>query len=465
MNTSEFWLESGVRTFSSSSHLPTITNPTPAKDILETAPRLLEDTLTVARLAKEEFGCGSQQAAMYDELAASQYAEIAHIRNVRLLNDRLADCQKGGQSLEDPEIAAKVIGDIDIINRLGGIAYGFVDPEQLSAIIARTTVQASKLLDDTENLTPEIETAAERIRATLPEVDMDLADKHIYRPTTEDIDYWGPLVDKKYQSLIDLIPERETPFLGPEVLDIVQDGLKVMRDDWGLERADEWTVQHGKSSLMVSQDGKIVWVPETLEKDTADCRAKIIHELGGHVLRYLIGELTGDALVTSGMPGRLIEEESLLTVVEQFAKRTAREPGVPQYLTIGMAQNVLGQSNPLPLSGLEEFLVDYDVVSSGKPMTEKKRAGRQRQAFRIAMNMPSVTINGKIYQAPYPSDLKYRIGQPPILDYFGRNIGNPAALDDAMLGKFAISRPEQIEYVRELHKNTSAQRTKIPSAA
>lgn len=460
-NTADFWQESAARTFTNAGFLVDFGKSTPKKDIITEAPELYSQLDTMEELAQAEYGSETEDGEYYKQIAERRRATVAFLERATVLKSLTDNLDLQLQSKRTEKYVASQVATI---NNLGRVAFGAIDEQRLEAIIARTRLGAANHQADSER-NRDIDDASERLLNVLPEVDPNLADKHIYKPSLEVINYWQPFVQKKYGDILELVPEKDEDFNSTEISAIFSAALGVMGNQWGLSRASEWSVEIGGSNINVDGDKKVIWVPESATKSTEEMQGLVVHEAGVHLLRNLIGELTGNPLISSELPGRGDEEEAYASTLEQIIKREPREAGIPYYLGIGMALNTLGLSNPVPHNKLEEFLADYEVMQINKPLSEKQEIVVEKRAYRISRGLLSVVINGNVYQTPFPADMKYAKGQMPATKLLTESVGNPAVLDDAVIGKHALSVPEQLAYVKRHHQGKEHLRSRVPTAA
>ena len=466
MNTSDVWQRSPARTFTNTSYLPALQGETPEKSIEIDAPFLISELNQVNSLATLEYGEGSIENELYKGLTEQRKNIVLFLAGTQHLAGSLIDWKASGIVINEQssDFKSKIKTSMEDIHFFSCNAFGAVDTDRLSAIIARTRIAATQLLETPER-SKEVETSAERMLSVVPEVDPDLATEHCFLPPQSLIDYWKPIVEKKYADLLALIPEGKEKFDCNDTVKIMNEAISVLQNKWGLLNAGMWKVQIGKSTLLVDPDNLTVWVPEKTNKDSITLKKNVVHEIGGHLLRNLQGELTGDPLVASDMPWRAIEEESLMTLLDQIIGGKPREAGIVDYLSIGLTQNVLDQTSPPNLYELETLISDFETIRTKVPLTESLQANAHNRAFRIARNMPSILIDGKLYQAPYGENLKYALGQPAANKFMTDNVGNPEALDNVMLGKFAYSNPRQVKYTEDKHLGLRYLRNRVPRAA
>ena len=165
-----------------------------------------------------------------------------------------------------------------------------------------------------------------------------------FKPEQETIDWLHDIIDSDdslYGSMLEHVPEQET-FTAEEIQKIFQD---IITDEFGLELASRpedagilWQVDiEDAQSINVKAAEKRLVVPNGRELSLGDMRGRVVHEVGIHFLRSIMGEQTDLMPLKLGLSDYYDTEEGLGVVMEQALKGEFREAGDDHYITAGLA--------------------------------------------------------------------------------------------------------------------------------
>jgi hypothetical protein len=195
---------------------------------------------------------------------------------------------------------------------------------------------------NTKNLTD----AANVIRRGLIELvdgrDVRVAER--FKPSKETIDWVHDIADSEdslYGSMLEHVPDQES-FSDVEIKSIFEN---IITQEFGLmlvERGDDngvlWqVVVEDAQSINVKAAEKKIVVPKDKELNLKDMRGRIVHEIGVHFLRSVMGEQTDLAPLRWGLSEYYDTEEGLGAVMEQALVSEYREAGADHYITAGLA--------------------------------------------------------------------------------------------------------------------------------
>jgi len=155
-----------------------------------------------------------------------------------------------------------------------------------------------------------------------------------FSPSAETVSWMHETVQGLYGNMLDKIPEGDT-FTASEVQSIFQD---ILKSEFG-ESADDWKIdiESAKSINVKTAEKRIVIPEDAKDMSVGKLRSLVVHELGVHMLRSIIGGDTDLEPLKSGLNDYYDAEEGLGVVMEQALLGEYKERGVPLYLTAGLA--------------------------------------------------------------------------------------------------------------------------------
>jgi hypothetical protein len=478
--TARLWQESPVLHFSDSSNLPgLIIDERPnGERIIDShnRPGKLQQyevneqligiqgivSVSVAEHGRENVG------KLYMQSMGERYGLIRFLSGAQELSMLTSEIKKADIKIDaqPPEIKQAVIEDIDGLNKMGERLFGKIDPERLEAMIARTRRSATEVLMSNPSTTPVFRAAAaRRLLDSLPHVPDAAAEKHIYKPSSELLEAYKEPVQKKYASFLSLVPETKKTYTGNELSVIFNQAKDIMSQEWGLEGAEDWKIGRGGTNISVTTPNKTIWIPEhQAEISALKVKQLLVHEIGVHLLRNLLGELSGDPFLATQMAGRDKDEEAYAMFIQHVISGKAEESGVMHYVNIGLAQGILTNGVPVNPYDLQQISTDMFAIKPSSTQQGSELNGLKATS-RIVTGMPSIEIDGRLHQVVHPGNLKYALGQANAVRWFKEHRDNPyMALDVAVAGKFAYSRPNQVDYAAQKY-SAIADLHNVPSAA
>ncbi|HEU5121264.1 MAG TPA: hypothetical protein VFT59_00315 [Candidatus Saccharimonadales bacterium] len=419
-------------------------------------------------LSGKELGRDNLQRLIYIKAMGARFASIDSLHRSREISSLIATMAENSIDINDQaqEVKSVIIEDIDQLNALEERSHGTVDPDRLAAMIARVRHKAHKTLAS-DHAAEFRKAAASRLLETLPHVDEARANEHIYDPSRELLETYEPRVRKKNADLLGLVPTEQGVFDRNALKHIFEGGLHVIAHDWQLDNAKNWTVEFGGTNVSVDNETNTIWIPEKYPNiPHLKVEKLLVHELGGHLLRNLLGEKTGDIFFATSLPGRVADEEALLTVLESSLDDTPKyyDTGIAYYLGVGLGLDTLQIGEKMPPEKLQQVLTDLAVMNPTNSRERGESIGMSNTS-RLVRGMPSIVIDGTLHQAINRGDLKYAHGQRHAIEWLTAHRNDPAALDFVLCGKFAYSDPQQEAYARKLYNTHIAGRFAVPSAA
>jgi hypothetical protein len=156
-----------------------------------------------------------------------------------------------------------------------------------------------------------------------------------FKPSDETIEWVKTVVDTLYGGMLSHIPEDQKSF---DILDIQRVFQEIITEEFG-EAAEDWTVDiEPAKSINVKAGQKRIVIPEDRGSvDLRTLRKLVVHELGVHMLRGVMGSETDMRLLGVGLTGYNRNEEGLGKIVEQGLEGKYIEAGINPYITAGLA--------------------------------------------------------------------------------------------------------------------------------
>lgn len=438
------WQKSPARLLTYADHLPTHTSEAPKQDIFETERRRQDAALGIVALSAQEFGRASDERRPYFKAAGNRYAGVRFLAGTRELYLLQQQVEATGISVDrqDPEVKEAIIDDISGLRKFGEQHLGKPDEGRFNAVMARAHRNARIVLDSPDS-GDDMKAAAERVLERFPPGDPQLVDQYVCEVSKELADHWYPALVEKYRSFIELVDPGKA-YDSEAMAQLFDQTLAIMRDEWVLPNATQWKARlWDGNSFNVDQTTKSIRVPRDTTSKADRAVDLLVHEAGVHLLRILNGEKTGDLLLATGMPGYNEDEEALADVLGQIASRKLDRDLLTYDAAIGLAN--FGER--VPLTQLEGYITDLEMLQIGRSFEADELVRLQRRVHRVTRGMPSFQIDGELYQVTYNADLKYTRALPRAVAFLEHHHDDPTqALEWVMGGKFAYSNPQHLEY-------------------
>lgn len=256
-------------------------------------------------------------------------------------------------------------------------------------------------------------------------VNVDLSKSYDkFMPKASTIERMHENVELLYGNLLRHIPDQDK-FSPVEMANIFDE---IIREEFH-GAADGWTVEldEKRKAVTVKSDEKKIFVPANRAEVTkAKMRGLVVHEIGTHMMRSIMGEQSGVAMLQLGMDGYTDTEEGVAKLLEQSANGKYEESGVDHYITIGAAyfDNMnFRQAFEMKwrlnlLSKLKDGVVDESLINKAKDTA-------YGQVMRIYRGTDEL---------PFFKDLAYYNGSMDVWKYVEQNIDdNPWFIDRMLL--------------------------------
>lgn len=340
-HTNKQWQDSPARKLTLGNYLPESAANPAASSIADSEIERQTSVLDLAISSGEELGRASDERLLYLQTAGEKYGQVSLLAVSEELNKMLAALEKANSTLDqqDEAIKAQVKTDMMQLTFLTENLFGTVNEERYAGISSGARMNATRILAD-DNAEPALKESARRVLGFFPDVEASAVEKQ-YAPSKELLNAWRPAIERRYAPLLELVDESKEAYTSEGLRTLFEQGVQKLASESGLD-ASGWKVEIGRNSINVDHEKKIVWVPPEKSYSLERTKALFIHEIGGHLLRSLRGEQTGDALLSGDMPGRSTDEEALFVAFEQILSGTPKESGLTYYVAVALANGTLG---------------------------------------------------------------------------------------------------------------------------
>ena len=175
---------------------------------------------------------------------------------------------------------------------------------------------------------------AAAIRSELQEMVGDYSGESHERfiPSQETVDWMQGITESLYGGMLSHVPEQES-FEHHEIAAVLRE---ILEEEFG-EAARGWTVVIEKAqSIKVQPGDKKIIVPEGKTLDRQTLCSRIVHEIGVHFLRSVMGAQTDLPPFSLGLSKYFDSEEALGAIMEQALASKYKEAGVDHYIAAGL---------------------------------------------------------------------------------------------------------------------------------
>jgi len=333
--------------------------------------------------------------------------------------------------------------------------YGAPDRETYQGLLA----DKLRAIRD-KDLSGEAAELREHLLAQFP--DLNLEDSApVYAPQPETVAWAHEAAKTLFQPLVDHIPKAEPDheFTPVEIQNIF---TEIIRDEFDEEVVDNannrangstvWVVEvnPNKTGLDVSPRERKISIPEKRSSgnpNRADLETLIVHELGAHFMRSVIGEQSNLPLLRTGLNGYYTSEEGLGAVLEQAWKGEYSAPLPWAYLISGMSY--FDGKSPAETFALLKMVRELTIAESGT--SEIDEATETKVADFIYRNCQRIFRGTDAL--PMFKDLAYFNGRTKIWQYMDSICGDTERLTDMFSGKLDPTNDNDLKILRETTPN------------
>lgn len=295
--------------------------------------------------------------------------------------------------------------------------YRSLVKESLNALRSKTYVgKARHIYDELIDMTPRSveELSAER-----------------FRPSPETIEWAGEVVQALYGGFLSHIPDGVDEFSDNEAKDVFQSILdsEFFDQESGVSAAEGWKAVVGRAqSVNVKAGDKNIVIPEGRSVSRSVMRGLVVHEVGVHVLRSIMGEQTQISALKTGLANYYDSEEGLGAVAEQALKGKYRVAGEGHYVTVGLAYFDNKDFR-------ETFEVKWRLSALQKVGEDGQITDEQIAASRSAAYGSTMRIFRGTDSLPFLKDLAYYNGADAVWRYLEDHRGDDTYVALLFLGK------------------------------
>lgn len=324
--------------------------------------------------------------------------------------------------------------------------YGVPEEDDFFAVIAAERQQAVALLEKPD-LEPEHRKLVEDFLRLMPEAPNGSEDRTLYRPDAETVEHYHQVVTETFTPILQEVTLDDEMEYETEAMTRAFSGALAAL---GIEG---WTSQLKPDSSVIStsQEENIIYVGENRSPATGkSLRGLLLHEVGIHVNRRVLGEQTPNALLWNlGLRGYYPSEEGLGMIVEQALHKEPRTAGIAHYRNIGLSLGLDGQ----PRDFRDVFEIEWRqqvvaMMSEGKTPTqadiERARGLAYNRVYRIKRGMPT-----HVKGATYTKDIAYFNGSIQMWRYLADADLDADGFKKILTGKFDPLREDHWSVVNE----------------
>jgi hypothetical protein len=257
-------------------------------------------------------------------------------------------------------------------------------------------------------------------------------------PTPETIEWVHDIVLALYEDFLAVIPD-QPKFTATELRSIFD---KILKETMG-GSTDDWQVNLSEKakSINVTPSIKEIQIPDNDKmRSKAEVEKLVVHELGVHVMRAVMGDNKNISALSTGMSRYSEAEEGIAVVFEQAIKGEYLDRGVPYYLIAGGAYfHQQDFRNSFEMLWRRNALLDLKPDQDLDQATiDKAKDAAYNSVFRIFRGTNDL---------PWFKDLTYYNGNRKIWDYLGDHVGDPEVIFQMFQGKIDPTNHDHLQAV------------------
>lgn len=202
---------------------------------------------------------------------------------------------------------------------------------------------------------------------------------------------------------------------------------------------DEWKVEvlKNKASISVNQDKKIVQIPEDREDTLMKILGLVLHEIGTHIRRRVVGESSEVKLLGLGLDRYLPGEEGIATTKQQIHEDDLADfSGIDAHLAASLARGLDGV--PRDFRGVFEITSKYYYLLNLLDKVSDPMGKANDKAWKYCLRV----FRGTFCDEPgvcFTKDIAYREGNAGIWAYLEQN--GKDAFKEFSIGKYDPANP------------------------
>ncbi|MGD0284679.1 MAG: tyrosine/phenylalanine carboxypeptidase domain-containing protein [Candidatus Saccharimonadales bacterium] len=367
----------------------------------------------------------SLERAAYNGIIANKLAQVYYLHQARNLLDMgdLPEKDRASQYLEQQ--AEELYGLPEpaifnsMINNLREKVVNYQGTDDISSTIKQELL----------NLLPENLSSTENQSVNYAEL----------------INHYRPLVETYFTGLLAVVPDDKDKFEPEDMMQIFSAGIRYY-ESVGFVEPGKWDsiIDPDSKSVSTSQERCRVEVgAKRKAMSNIEMKQALLHEVGVHVQRRLLGDKANFAALGTGLVGYEDPEEGIGVVLEQIYDGQPREAGVQYYTLLGLAIGLDGKKR--------DFRQTYEIawrreamlklVDDNQELNEKTLTKVKKQAYtqcvRIFRGTPC-NLPGVVF----PKDIFYFDGNEKIWRYLNAIKNDDTAFGKLFLGKYNPTDPD-----------------------
>ena len=253
----------------------------------------------------------------------------------------------------------------------------------------------------------------------------DGAQPERFKPSSQTLEWMHGVVETLYGDMLSHVPEKAT-FTNNEVAAIFTD---IIDQEFG-ESAQGWRVdiENAKAINVKTAEKRIVIPENRADINAADLKGLIVHELGVHMMRSIIGSETDLLPLRIGLNDYYDAEEGLGVVMEQALKGKFRESGIDHYITAGLAY--FDEKDFRDTFEIKWRLSALSLAADGTDVTDEMIAKAKNGAYGGVMRSFRGTD-----ELPWFKDLSYYNGAMDVWKHLENIAGDDLKFMFVLMGK------------------------------
>jgi hypothetical protein len=268
-------------------------------------------------------------------------------------------------------------------------------------------------------------------------------------PSEETLNWMHDVVESLYDGMLSHIPDKEK-FNPVDLKEVFQDILDNEFSDFmdkSKNSADGWRVdiEPAKSIDVKTGEKRIVIPDDRGELSQKKVKELVVHEIGVHVLRSIMGEDLDIYPLSTGLDGYNEAEEGIAKIMEQSLNKKYVEAGVGHYITAGIAY--FDKKDFRDIFEIKWRMSALEKVGKDGELTDEIIKSSQSLAYGDTMRIMRGTD-----ELPWFKDLSYYNGSAKMWEYLESISGDDIKFTFFLMGKID---PSNIKHERVAYEAKS----------
>ena len=259
-----------------------------------------------------------------------------------------------------------------------------------------------------------------------------------FKPSDETVEWMHEVVQELYAGMLSHVPDSKkfTPIELKSIFTrILKEEFEGAADDWSVE------IETAKCINVKTTEKKIVINEDRKETSSAVARKLVVHEIGVHVLRSVMGSDTDIHPLANGINEYYESEEGIAKVMEQSLKGKFVEAGIDHYITAGAAY--FDHKDFRDIFEMKWRVEALELIDESGEISDEIIEKAKKAAYSDTMRFLRGTD-----ELPWFKDLAYYNGTVDMWKYFEAIRGDDIKFTFVLLGK---ANPSDIEHERVLY--------------